>query len=406
MTDFDFNEQRLRRTLKAVAERSPVSSDYELRRLPVAPTTYRPRRLLVGAVVAVVIIAGLAVALAYGPRSSVGGSGKGNSPANGSSSEIRWSPSRAVAPNFGLALVQCTSASFCLGLGANGNTGATGTTLWDGSTWSKPRALGAPPNGVVRSLACASPTFCEALSTGAAYRWNGVSWSSSSLLEGAFARNDPTEVTSVACPTPSFCMAVDSAGDDFTFNGQKWSAPAHFDDTPSPTSSAFGPSSVSCASPISCMVVDSDGYALRWNGTAWLVPVDVTPPTLVSVSCPASNWCLTMNQSSYASIWNGQGWSGPQFVDPESMQISQRAGSTTGASWGQGDFGLLSASCASRTFCVAIDDSGYAVSFDGTSWSSPAPFGPGFDNNDIVSCAAPRFCVATTDEGLVTMTGG
>jgi hypothetical protein len=55
---------------------------------------------------------------------------------------------------------------------------------------------------------------------------------------------------------------------------------------------------------------------------------------------------------------------------------------------------------------VAIDDAGYAVSFDGTSWSSPASYGPGLNNEDVVSCAAPRFCVATSNEGQVIIGRG
>jgi hypothetical protein len=87
------------------------------------------------------------------------------------------------------------------------------------------------------------------------------------------------------------------------------------------------------------------------------------------------------------------------------MAISQRA-STTPVSWGQGDFGLLSVSCAGRTFCVAIDDAGYAVSFNGTSWSPPVPIGPGLDNQDMVTCSAPGFCVATGNGGEVTIGRG
>jgi hypothetical protein len=405
MTDFDPKEQRLRRTLQAVAERVPVAPDDEAHwsRFPI-PTSHRRRRLLTGVVTAVIIVIGFGVALAYGPRSSDGGGTlKGNSVAPTASS-VRWSPTRSVAPNFALTLVACTSESFCLGLGANDKTGAAGTTVWTGSTWTKPRTLGAPSTGVVRSLSCASPGFCEALSTGAAYTWNGEHWSSAMLLAGALASTTTIEVTSVSCPSSSFCMAVDNAGDDFLFDGHRWSAPVHFDSTPS-NGDTSGPSSVSCSSPTSCMVVDADGFALQWRGNSWVPPVDATPPPLDAVSCPSRNWCLAMNSDSYASTWNGRTWTGPRFVDPDSMAISQRP-STTPVSWGEGDFGLLSVSCASRTFCVAIDDAGYAVSFDGTSWSSPISIGPGLDNRDMIACSAPRFCVVTSNEGRVIIGRG
>jgi hypothetical protein len=399
MNDFDVTEQRVRRTLQAVAERSPVASEDETpwSGIP-APRSHGPGRLLAGAVAAVVIVAGFAVAVAYGPRSSdTAGSAKGDSTA--STGNIRWSPARSVAKSFGLTQVACTSASFCLGLGAAYRTGVAETTLWQGSTWTKPRALGTPPTGIVHSLSCATPTFCEALSSGAAYRWNGVGWSQATVLEGAVAQSNPTYFTSVSCPSSSFCMAVDAGGNDVFFDGETWSAPAHFDNTSGGANQAGGgPSSVSCPSAKSCMVVDTDGYALRWNGASWLTPVDITPPSLVSVSCPTPRWCVAINQNSYASTWNGRGWSGPRFVDPQSMHLSQKA-STTPVSWGQGDFGLLSVSCASRTFCAAIDDAGYMVIFDGRSWSTPVSFGPGLENGDMVTCTSPRFCLVASTAG-------
>jgi hypothetical protein len=71
MNDSDLKEQRLRRTLKAVAERTPVGPGDESlwTRVPAA-TSQGHRLILVGAVAAVVIIAGFGLALAYGPRSS------------------------------------------------------------------------------------------------------------------------------------------------------------------------------------------------------------------------------------------------------------------------------------------------------------------------------------------------
>ncbi len=229
----------------------------------------------------------------------------------------------------------------------------------------------------------------------ATYSWNGVRWSPATVLEGA-ARGG---LTSVWCPSSSFCMAVDTGGDDLTFDGATWSSSTHFDSTTLRSDQAGGgPSSVSCPSARSCTVVDSDGYALRWNGTSWLTPIDITPAGLGAISCPTVNWCVAVNTNSYTSIWNGRTWSEPRFVDPQSMTLSQRA-STTPVSWGQGDFGMLSMSCASRTLCVAIDDAGYAVSFDGTSWSTPVRFGPGLNNRDTVTCTAPRFCVITSNGG-------
>jgi hypothetical protein len=158
------------------------------------------------------------------------------------------------------------------------------------------------------------------------------------------------------------------------------------------------------------MVADSDGFALQWNGTSWLTPEDVVPSSAHSVSCPTPSWCLVMDQTSYAAIWNGHGWSGPEFTDPEAMALTQHSSSITGqasttpVSWGQGDPGLVSVSCAIRTFCVAIDYFGYAVTFNGKTWSSPALIGPA-QEEDRITCAVPRFCVVTFN-GQVTIGRG
>jgi hypothetical protein len=60
---------------------------------------------------------------------------------------------------------------------------------------------------------------------------------------------------------------------------------------------------------------------------------------------------------------------------------------------------LTGVSCTSSSFCVAVDDAGYVLSYDGRSWSVPAPLSPvephdgrwGFNS---VDCASTSFCVA------------
>jgi hypothetical protein len=110
MIDFDAKERRLRRTLQAVAERVPVAPDDEalLSRLTV-PTPRRPRRLLTGAIAAMVIVAGVGVALAYGPRSSdVGGTSKGSTAASSPTSTTS-SPTSTTAETeiVSLSVVSC-----------------------------------------------------------------------------------------------------------------------------------------------------------------------------------------------------------------------------------------------------------------------------------------------------------
>jgi hypothetical protein len=80
MIDPELQEQRIRRTLRAVADRTVVAPALEEPWLGRSrPPSHRPSRVLVGVAAVVVIVAGISVAIAYGPRSSdIGGSGRTN----------------------------------------------------------------------------------------------------------------------------------------------------------------------------------------------------------------------------------------------------------------------------------------------------------------------------------------
>jgi hypothetical protein len=60
--------------------------------------------------------------------------------------------------------------------------------------------------------------------------------------------------------------------------------------------------------------------------------------------------------------------------------------------------GLATLSCASASFCVAVDNNGGALTYNGTSWAGPVTIDSGVAL-DAVSCAAETFCVATDVSG-------
>ena len=62
---------------------------------------------------------------------------------------------------------------------------------------------------------------------------------------------------------------------------------------------------------------------------------------------------------------------------------------------------LTSVSCTSSSFCVALD-SGNAIIYNGTDWSSPQWIDPDF-GLDSVSCVSVSFCVTTGTSGDVTI---
>ncbi len=79
-----------------------------------------------------------------------------------------------------------------------------------------------------------------------------------------------------------------------------------------------------------------------------------------------------------ALTFDGTTWSTPTSIDPDGR-------------------GLSSVSCPSTTFCAAVDRSSRVLTFDGSSWTAPAlledPFGRSLS---AVSCATSTFCVATS----------
>jgi RHS repeat-associated protein len=91
------------------------------------------------------------------------------------------------------------------------------------------------------------------------------------------------------------------------------------------------------------------------------------------VSCAGSTFCVAVDNAGNALIYNGGSWSAPTLID----------GSNT----------LESVSCASSSFCVAVDNKGNALTYNGTSWSAAKSI----DSTRkllAVSCSTTSFCAA------------
>ena len=114
----------------------------------------------------------------------------------------------------------------------------------------------------------------------------------------------------------------------------------------------------------------------------WSTPIKIIPNAgggnLYSVSCPSATFCMAVDEYGYALNFNGSTWSSPLSVDPKGI--------------------LSSVSCPTTTFCAAVDGSGYEVNFNGSTWSSPL----GIDSNGTlssVSCPSATFCEAVDYNG-------
>src|ERR1700683_2343991 len=67
--------------------------------------------------------------------------------------------------------------------------------------------------------------------------------------------------------------------------------------------------------------------------------------------------------------------------------------------------GLNAVSCPSASFCVAVDNMGYVMTYNGTSWSAPADI-DGTRPMRALSCVSSSFCVTGDSMGDVLTYNG
>ena len=136
-----------------------------------------------------------------------------------------------------------------------------------------------------------------------------------------------------------------------------------------------------CASVLSANLVVATASATvtpsRSSGLHW-----TKGSTLVSgaggvnaISCASATFCVAVDRSGRASVFNGTTWTAPEQVD--------------------GTNAFSSVSCPSDNFCVATDNSGNYVEMSNGLWGTPTPFasasGP---TMQAVSCSSMSFCLA------------
>jgi hypothetical protein len=302
---------------------------------------------------------------------------------HGRSWKLQTVPSPAGATSAALRSVSCASATFCEAVGFNGTNSAARVPLaevWNGTSW-RPQATPGPAGSTLAELSgvsCASTHFCEAVvnspdSPPAAERWNGTSWRLQALPASV-------GVGTVSCVSASFCEAVGSSAGAAVWNGTSWSAQPF----PNPTGgfiNGFG--SVSCASVTFCEWVSASNngtgtvvtLAEVWNGTSWSVqptpsPAGASFAGLNGVSCAAANACEAGGDFGRAPQGgNLQALAEAWNGSSWTAQRPARPHSATGNSLG-------AVSCVSADFCEAVgshgDDSGNSVNlaelWNGTSW--------------------------------------
>ncbi len=308
---------------------------------------------------------------------------------------------------------------------ADASAGTLGT--WTAPVSVDPANANPEISNQLASVSCVSGPFCAAVDiSGFAVADTAGKWTAP---VGADISLDSGELASVSCASSKFCAAVDSYGNLVTWNGRAWSGPTGFA-VPS-GSGADGLNAVSCVPNTSyCVAVGYGGVVATYNaGTTASANVD-SDRDLTSVSCPSKSFCVAVDESGDALTYNGSsGWSQPTPVDAGTTLTSVSCSSTSfciavanmyyaftydGSTWGppiamDSNAFLQSVSCAPGTinFCVAVDTSGYAETYQGQlGWGKPVRI----DSKAVpqaVSCSSGTFCAAVDDEGnALTYRGG
>ena len=264
----------------------------------------------------------------------------------------RWSleaGARPVGNTPALSSVSCASRRACMAVGSISTSAGEEpfAEYWDGKRWSikDPPSLGTigPP----ASVSCTSATVCTAVGGSSVWRWDGTRWTGQTLAQVGGGNLD-----GVSCTSSSSCAAVVQYALPHAaaarWDGMSWT----IDRTP-PLGDLTG---VSCTSATACIAVGdkvSGGggpVALAWNGQRW--SRQATPGTfddvLLGVSCASSNSCTAVGfkfvEGTYdyprAEQWNGHRWSW--------QTIPHTAGAPNS--------GLVAVSCTSRSVCIAVGD--------------------------------------------------
>ncbi|HTX08876.1 MAG TPA: hypothetical protein VME22_09710 [Solirubrobacteraceae bacterium] len=153
---------------------------------------------------------------------------------------------------------------------------------------------------------------------------------------------------------------------------------------------ATGPNDLSCTGSF-CAAVGRDGAIATStdDGTTWTLSSSGTD-SWNAVSCASGPLCVAVNGEGEASTYNGSSWSAPA---PADTVVSH--GITKPAA-------LTSVSCASASFCVATDPYGNALTSTdgGSTWTKQLTDAPSGTSVAVsISCPTSSFCMAVDSQG-------
>jgi len=385
-----------------------------------------------------VAVAGLTAGVAVSGTASAAGAGPARSGA----------PARSAVQPVANELdgIWCASPKGCIAVGADRNSPAPLSEIWNGSAWRKVgvKLPAKMPHGRLFGLSCLSGKDCvavgmafnNALSAHAlAETWTGSGWKPASPPAPA---GQATVLSGVACRSAKSCVAVGSDTVKLPLSGPGAGNPgaAALSDilvgatwvrkaVPVPKGTLISQlNKVSCPAARFCMAVGGTeavsgaGTALIdvWNGKAWSLlkpaklPAGVTDASLNGVSCASATRCVAVGfaggggLSAISEVWNGKTWSYAKVSWPKGVKNTL----------------LLDVACLSATRCVAVGSAGNnpnalglsgraaATVWNGKAWSAmsvPAPAKGRFSLFNGVDCHK-AFCAAAGQAGPRGTTNG
>lgn len=297
--------------------------------------------------------------------------------------------------------IDCWASGACLAVGSGGAYTLSGDD-WHATDLDD-------ENFLATDVSCGSPTFCIAVDEvdGTAERYDGTAWTTVLDEPGARLRHVSCLPTGTCAALDGWGGYADSWG-LWTYDGSAWTS--HPGPLPETGASDVSCSPGGACTVVGTRAGDMpSGWAGNGGGFAivyddgWHAPADDLGGSLDGISCPSDTVCTAVGaylepahldgstrverQNGFAVRGAASSWTAPESIDPDRY----------------GDLGELS--CPSATFCMSAT----GVRFDGNAWDASVPINPygqgmyvypgGWTASDAhVSCTSESFCLAAGNE--------
>jgi hypothetical protein len=335
--------------------------------------------------------------------------------------------------NGDLHSITCTSASYCVAVGSDGNNQPLVLT-GDPSSWGVAQAeeitLGTSfgSGGNLNSITCSSASYCVAVGSdnnsqplvlaGDPSSW-GAAQAKQITLGTSFGSGG--NLNSITCSSASYCVAAGNDGNNqplvLAGDPSSWGAAQAKQITLGKAFSSSGSlNSIACSSASYCVAVGKDSnwqpLALAGDPSSWgpaqakviglKGPEFGAKAAVQSLACASASACVAVGYVPAPEV----GFKGALVLagDPSSWGIAQAKQITLGTSFGSYN-GLNSVACTSASYCVAVGSDGngepLVLAGDPSSWSGAnakqitlgKAFGAyGWLNS--IACTSASYCVA------------